>query len=604
MNQKIAKLNYILGQRKTKLIGILCLFFVTSLIDAFGIGLLSPFVNLATNPSALQNSPWLTGVLTSLGLVDNPYFITFTGLGIILIFTLQFFTYIYSQKIILDFVFDEKENLIHLLMKSYLYAPYVFHLQKNTASIVNHIISETRQYTQFMVGLMKGITNGIILAILLILLAITDYRFLLLILATILPTALIYLSFLGKRLKFWGKQATLTNAQIIREVNHSLGGLKDTKIIGSEDYFLTKIDQESHKNSHYSSLSQLAQVIPTVTIRTSLIILIIGLIVIVSFNQQGRITDFSGTLTVFAVASLRLIPAANALIQSYSQVKNFGFSVDVIYHDLKEIAQSHLALEAEKGVVPILRSANEPCSFQTALELKNIAFRYPGADRLAIEDISITIRRGEAIAFIGKSGSGKTTLADIILGLLVIDQGNILVDGQSIYQNLRGWQNRLGYIPQSIFLTDETLEQNIAFGVAPENIDPQRIQEVIRQAQLEELVDNLPRGLKTEVGERGIRLSGGQRQRVGIARALYHERDILVLDEATSALDNETEKLVNEAIKSLSGNKTLIIIAHRLSTVEHCDRVYLFHQGKLMASGAFKEVLRHYEALAQTAETV
>ncbi|MEB3173708.1 MAG: ABC transporter ATP-binding protein [Cyanobacteriota bacterium] len=546
----------------------------------------------------------MADVLKRLGLADNPHLITIIGLGIIIIFVLQFSAYIYSQKKILDFVFDEKKRVIHLLMEAYLYAPYVFHLKKNTASIVNHIVSETRQYIQFMMSLMKGTTNAIILIVLLWLLAATDYRFLFLITATILPTTLFYVGFLGKRLRFWGKQATLSNARMIREVNHALGGLKDTKITSSEKHFLEKIDEEARKNSHYASLAQITQVIPPLTIRTSLILLIIGLISLASFNQEGQITDFSGTLTVFAVASLRLIPAANVIIQSYSQIKNYSFSVEVISHDLKEIQESHRLLELNQGIAFTGETIPRPCSFERTLELKNIAFRYPDSDRLAIDDLSLTFRRGEAIALIGKSGSGKTTLVDIILGLLLIDRGDILVDGQSIYQNLRGWQNRLGYIPQSIFLTDETLEQNIAFGVKPENIDPQRIQQVIRQAQLEELVDNLPRGLKTEVGERGIRLSGGQRQRVGIARALYHERDILVLDEATSALDNETEKLVNEAIKSLSGNKTLIIIAHRLSTVEHCDRLYLLHQGKLMASGPFKEVLRHYEALAQTPETV
>ncbi|MFN5514397.1 MAG: ABC transporter ATP-binding protein [Cyanobacteriota bacterium] len=563
---------------------------------------------MATNPSALQRAPFLADVLKRAGLADNPHLIAIIGLGIIIIFLLQFFAYIYSQKRILDFVFDEKKIVIHLLMNSYLYAPYVFHLKKNTASIINHIISETRQYSQFMVGLMKGITNAIILIILLSLLAATDYRFLLLITATILPTFLFYVGFLGKRLRFWGKQATLSNARMIREINHALGGLKDTKITGTENYFLEKIDQEARKNSHYMSLAQITQVIPTVTIRTSLILLIIGLISLASFNQQSQITDFSGTLTVFAVASLRLIPAANLLIQSYSQIKNFSFSLEVIYHDLKEIEESQLLLKKEQKIAQGFDSTAQALAqafpFEESLELQNIAFRYPGAEGFAINNVSLTLRKGEAIAFIGKSGSGKTTLVDIILGLLMIDQGNILVDGQSVYQNLRGWQNCLGYIPQSIFLTDETLEQNIAFGVPPEKIDTQRIQEVIRQAQLEELMENLPRGVKTEVGERGIRLSGGQRQRVGIARALYHERDILVLDEATSALDNETEKLVNEAIKSLSGNKTLIIIAHRLSTVEHCDRLYLLHQGKLMASGPFKEVLGHYETLGQTPERV
>ncbi len=210
---------------------------------------------------------------------------------------------------------------------------------------------------------------------------------------------------------------------------------------------------------------------------------------------------------------------------------------------------------------------------------------------MAVENVSLKIKKGQSIALIGKSGSGKTTLVDIILGLLEPNQGDILVDGKSVYNNLRSWQNMIGYIPQSIFLIDDTVERNIAFGVPDSAIDPAKINKALQAAQLEELITQLPQGIQTEVGERGVRLSGGQRQRIGIARALYHEREILVLDEATSALDNETEKLVSEAIKSLAGTKTLIIIAHRLSTVEHCDRVYLMDKGHVIKSGSYQEVV-------------
>ncbi|MEM7591327.1 MAG: ATP-binding cassette domain-containing protein, partial [Cyanobacteria bacterium P01_A01_bin.83] len=196
-----------------------------------------------------------------------------------------------------------------------------------------------------------------------------------------------------------------------------------------------------------------------------------------------------------------------------------------------------------------------------------------------------------SIALIGKSGAGKTTLVDVILGLLQPNSGDIRVDGQSIYNNLRSWQNLIGYIPQSIFLIDDTIERNVAFGVPDHMIDRTRVEKAIRTAQLEELVEQMPQGIKTMVGERGLRLSGGQRQRIGIARALYHEREILVLDEATSALDNETEKLVSEAISSLAGTKTLIIIAHRLTTVENCDRIYMMEKGRIVKSGSYQEVV-------------
>ena len=246
--------------------------------------------------------------------------------------------------------------------------------------------------------------------------------------------------------------------------------------------------------------------------------------------------------------------------------------------------------------------------FSEKVELKEVTYSYPGTSKPAIDRLSLTLKKGQSIALIGKSGAGKTTLVDVILGLLRPESGNIIVDGKSIYsninnfdsnswqnligsKNLRSWQNLIGYIPQSIFLIDDTIERNIAFGVPDHLIDNIRVDRAIKAAQLEDLVEQMPEGIKTMVGERGLRLSGGQRQRIGIARALYHEREILVLDEATSALDNETEKLVSEAISSLAGTKTLIIIAHRLTTVAHCDRIYMLENGRIVKSGSYQEVV-------------
>lgn len=223
--------------------------------------------------------------------------------------------------------------------------------------------------------------------------------------------------------------------------------------------------------------------------------------------------------------------------------------------------------------------------------IDRLTYRYPGAESNALTNLSLTLRKGESIALIGKSGAGKTTLVDVLLGLLIPQSGDIKVDGLSIYGGLRSWQDLIGYIPQTIFLTDDTIERNIAFGVPDDQIDPERIAKAVHSAQLSDLVAQLPDGLQTMVGERGTMLSGGQRQRIGIARALYHEREILVLDEATSALDNETESLISEALRELSGQKTMIIIAHRLTTVEHCDRIYDMRKGQIVRSGSYQEVV-------------
>lgn len=607
MLDDFAKLSYILGNRKKKLFFILILFLIVSLVDAFAISLLSPFVVFATNPEALKENPVVATFLERWHVTNDATFILIFGSIVASIFLLQLLAYIYCQRMMLDFVYNERRAAIDALMEVYIYAPYVFHLKKNSASIINHILSETRNYGELIGGLMWGFTNGILVLILLGLLTATDYSFLFLISLAFLPTVLIYVLFLGNRMKIWGQEIAVSSAALVREINHAMGGLKDTKVIGSEAYFLNKIDTYASREARYTSLYSIAQVVPATIIKTSLIILVVGIVCIFSFQDHSRLLSFSGTVTVFAVAALRLIPATNLIIHAYGQLKSCGFSVNIIYQDLQEVRNFHRQLQADKGIyslsAPNQSHPQQPqLEFNHSLSLNHIYFRYPTADVDAIKDVSLTIRKGEAIAFIGRSGSGKTTLVDIILGLLFVDGGSIDVDGQSVYGHLRSWQNLLGYIPQSIFLTDETLEQNIAFGVPAGQIDAVRLERILRQAQLEDLVASLPQGVKTEVGERGVRLSGGQRQRVGIARALYHEREILVLDEATSALDNETEKLVNEAIQSLSGNKTMIIIAHRLSTVQHCHRLYLLEQGQVIATGPFAEIVDLYQSLNAQAE--
>jgi ABC-type multidrug transport system fused ATPase/permease subunit len=354
--------------------------------------------------------------------------------------------------------------------------------------------------------------------------------------------------------------------------------------------------REAQQFSKAESLFQSSQVLPRILIETALIVFImlfISLSIIFFKQNMQEITEVIG---VFAIASMRLIPASSQLLGAINQLKDSNYAVNMLYLDLKEIDKQ--GVNKPKKLNPQISSSvglnkdqNRTMTFGNQIDLDRITYSYDNSSQLAVKDVSLTIKKGQSIALIGKSGAGKTTLADIVLGLLEPKTGDILVDGKSIYNNLRSWQNMIGYIPQSIFLIDDTIERNIAFGVLDQLIDPERMSKAIKAAQLEELIAQLPQGIKTEVGERGVRLSGGQRQRIGIARALYHEREILVLDEATSALDNETEGLISEAIKSLAGTKTLIIIAHRLSTVEHCDRVYLLEKGRLIKSGSYQEVV-------------
>jgi ABC-type multidrug transport system fused ATPase/permease subunit len=294
---------------------------------------------------------------------------------------------------------------------------------------------------------------------------------------------------------------------------------------------------------------------------------------------QGKPLDaLLPTLGLFAAAAFRLMPSVNRILTSLHSLRFSLPVIDTIYNEFRLLGAT---MAPQRG---------ERLSFDSGLALDQVKFRYPAAEALALRGVSLAIQPGTSVGFIGGSGAGKSTLVDIILGLLVPASGSVTIDGVDIQTNLRGWQDQIGYVPQSIFLTDDTLRRNVAFGLPADQIDEAAVLRAIRAAQLEQFVNDLPQGLDTIVGERGVRLSGGQRQRIGIARALYHDPPVLVLDEATSSLDTTTERGVMEAVRALHGKKTLLIVAHRLTTVEHCDRLFRLERGRVVQEGSFAQV--------------
>ncbi|NER98732.1 MAG: ATP-binding cassette domain-containing protein [Symploca sp. SIO1B1] len=596
MLKYFSKVWYILKGSRRSLPWLLLLFVLSSVLEALGIGLIGPFLSLAQQPERIQEIPLFDWVYEQLSLQSSSQFVPILGLIIAVVFCIKSVLYFLSQKYIFQFSFNQKGKLISKLLEVYLSVSYVFYLRKNTASIIKNTIVETNNFTvQCLLPFLKAIANCTVVLVLVLLLAQTDLLLFVMILAIFMPTFLLFYK-LKKQFQKWGKEVSQSNQEIIRVLNHALGSIKDTRVIGCESYFQEQMEQQVKRFAAATTSARSFQKLPRIVIETCLILFLVLFISIYQIFFEQNLQDLISILAVFAVAAIRLIPATSISIQAMGQMQNASYSVDMLYLELKEIEKQectkHLDLEHSSSTgnnSPF--SVNPILTFTNQVELRNVIYRYPGTSEAALDNIYLTIKKGQSIAFIGKSGAGKTTLVDVILGLLEPESGDILVDDVSIYKDIRYWQNLIGYIPQSIFLMDETIERNIAFGVPDHLIDAERMNQAIKAAQLEELVEELPNGIKTSVGERGIRLSGGQRQRIGIARVLYHEREILVLDEATSALDNETEKLVSEAIQSLSGTKTMIIIAHRLTTVEHCDCIYLLEQGRLVKSGTYQEVV-------------
>ena len=602
MLRYISKILYVVTGKKKNLLLMVFVFISVSLLDTVGIGLIGPFMSLATSPEVISQKQWLNSLYIYCGFKSPYQFISAIGICVILIFYVKSYLNFFIQGYIFKFSLNQWGKLVERLLKAYLAADYTFHLQRNTSSILQILLVETGHFSNsILIPILVSISNATVLLFLLGLLAWTSLP------ATIAVLGIILLAFLISNLfkdsmSRWNQEGSAAQNLLIQAINHSMGGIKETKVIGCESYFEKQIAQyaKTYANSMGSVL--VFGNLPRILIEAFLITFLIGFTSISLFSGQEP-QKLISVLSVFAIASIRMLPAASALVGAIATVRSFQYIVDKLYLDLKEAEGEKKAplatvrVHRNDNVAKSLEPSQRALDFSHQITLDQVSYTYPGAANPSVQNISLVVEKGQAIALIGKSGAGKTTLVDIILGLLQPQSGDIEVDGISVYKDLRQWQNLIGYIPQSIFLMDDTAERNIAFGVPDGQINATRLRKAIEAAQLSQLISELPDGLQTKLGERGVRLSGGQRQRIGIARALYHEREILVLDEATAALDNETEQLVNDSIKALSGTKTLIIIAHRLSTVEHCDRIYQMEKGTIVKSGSYEEIVLKRSAI-------
>lgn len=593
----LSKVLYIIGERKIHLIPLLTLFTFASLLESAGIGLIGSFLNLYSHPESFKTIPLLHVINKELGVEDSNKLILYFSLIIAIIFVFKGLIYFLSRIWILKFTYKQNELLMSKLLHTYLAVSYTFYLKRNTASIIKNMIIETQSFVHFcLLPLLNAVANIIITFILLILLAKTDLLLLTTMLAILLPVIILF-QYLGKKFSKWGTILSETYQEMIRIINHGLGGIKETRTIGCESYFEQQMLEQVQMHGKAATLHYGTQLLPRIIIETFLFVFILLFISISQITSTANTQNITSILGVFAVSSIRLIPSASQFIQALAQMRSHTHSINVLYADLKELETQNnekMNVFKESILVNTFNPNNylkSNLNFDKSIEINNITFTYPEITKPAIFNLSLKIDKGESIALIGKSGAGKTTLVDIILGLLIPNEGDIQIDGISIYNNLRAWQNLIGYIPQSISLLDDTIERNIAFGVPDNLIDLEKLYDAIKAAQLTDLIATLADGIKTSVGERGVRLSGGQRQRIGIARALYFGREILVLDEATSALDHETESQVTQAIKSLAGTKTIIIIAHRLTTVEHCNKIYMLEKGGIVKSGSYQEVV-------------
>lgn len=592
-----SKILFILDKKKSYLALLVSLFLITSSLETLGIGLIAPFIAFATDSANIQKNDWSSYVFNFLGFSSDIQFISLFGLVIVGILCMKSFLGFNIQRYIFDFGFRQESELRSRLTHAYLKAPYTFHLSRNTAVSVETIIVGTQAFANgILMPILFCISNLLVIIFLTLLLLKTDVISTAMISVTLLAIVAVLYQFRDK-LEEWGRQGSNANIEMIRIVNHSLGSFKETRVIGCESYFNKQMEEQAKIFKNTVASANAFSLLPRYILEPSIIAFLVAITIMYLLSDRG-LANLTSTLGIFGMTSIRLIPACSNFIQTVGRIKNSNWALDKLYLDFKEIENINKpTLDSQAHSNTYTPQSNEfnahpsPLLFEKNLVLDRIDYRYPSSAETALKDVSLTVPRGYAIGLMGRSGAGKTTLVDIVLGLLHPTGGDITVDGISVLNRWRDWQDLIGYIPQTIFLMDDTIERNVAFGVPEGQIDHQRLENAISAAQLSELMHELPEGIKTIVGEQGVRLSGGQRQRIGIARALYHEREVLVLDEATSALDNETEALVSASIQALSGEKTMIIIAHRLSTLEHCDRIYVMQDGSIVKSGSYKEIV-------------
>jgi len=567
------KLNYIFS-RKDKIILIVLLFAVAmgSFLELLGVSLFSPFVEVITSPAIIQERGYLNYFYQLFGFREETQFIIALAVFIMIVYIVKNIYLAIEKNVIYKFSYNIQRRLSVKLLDSYMKEPYSFHLNKNIAVLQRSLQEDTDLFTKGIIHTLELFAEIAVCSVLGIYLYFVSKSITIIVVGLLLVCVGIFAMISKKYSTRIGLESQAYKGKIYQWMNQALGGIKEIKILNREDYFVQEYESYFKKYVRGLRFNRLLGVMPKYLVEAVSMTGLLSAIIVKMLYGQKDIIDYVPQLAVFAMAAFKLMPAVGKINDHMTCILYSLPSLDLIYEDLKAIDQM---LEEEKN-------EDLEWKFQDKISIKNVKYHYPDSEENVIDGVDFEIKKGQAVAFIGTSGAGKTTMVDIILGLLQPQYGKIKADDIDINKYKRAWQREIGYIPQVIYLSDDTIRNNIAFGIPSNEVDEDAIMEALKKAQLLDFVENLPDGLDTLVGDRGVRLSGGQRQRIGIARALYHNPQVLVLDEATSALDSETEAAVMEAIEKLKGSRTMIIIAHRLTTIQNCDVIYEVGNGDVV----------------------
>lgn len=576
----LKKLNYIFPTKQK--LRFLCLFFLTmisTVLEFAGVSLILPFVNILVNPEAFTGAFWYRWIVNLTGSDSTDSVLLVLCIAMIVIYVVKNAYLLLLINVRVRLVSLNQIRLSSRMIGYFMRKPYTFHLQHNTSEIVRSVTSDVSSLFGMVNNLISLISNAMITVVLIVYLFSVDALLTVILSIAIALCSALYFLLVKKHIRTAGQENRKTYAKMLRSVHQAMGGIKEVKIMGRETYFeecYTKYGTEYvQRNRKYSVLSA----IPSRLIETVCVGGVLGVIAY-KIATGADLTSLVPSLSAFAVACIKLLPCANGINGCINSMSYQTPAVESVYEEIveSEAYARRLAQEAAEREKQHGKMTAKPNS---DIRLEHITFTYPNMEEPVLRDVSLKIQNGTSVGIVGVTGAGKTTLVDIILGLLEPQEGNVYYGDLDIRQDYAQWQKRIGYIPQNIYMTDDTIRNNVALGVYEDEIDDARVWQALEDAQLADFVRGLKDQLDTVIGERGVRISGGQRQRIGIARALYYDPEILFFDEATSSLDSETEKNVMAAINSLSGQKTMIIVAHRLTTIEECDRIFRVEDGRV-----------------------
>jgi len=557
-------------QRKRFYLILFCLF-VGMILEAFGIGIILPVLNIIVSPESLKQYVWLNDFFNSISLINNQQIIIF---ALILLIGVYFFKSLYLvllsyyQNRYVSFISSQISNR---LFKNYLNQDFMFHNERNSSELIKMLQVEISMVTALLLSGVVLITEiAIAIAIISALFFVEPIGTIFIIIFFLVFGSIFYF-FSKNKSSAWGSIRQKEDSKISKLITEGLNGINEVFLLGKERFFHSRLVQYNKTKARISSNQITLGHIPRYYLEFISIVSLVGFILIMIINDKD-LNDIISIGGVFIAATFRVLPSINRIISSLQQIKYYKSSVDIVSRDLN--------LE---GLPIVDKKDQTEIPFQHKLQLDQVSFSYSKSESSIFENLNFELNHGEVVGIIGPSGAGKSTFTNLIVGFLNSFEGDFKVDGKRIDKsNAENWRKQLGYVSQSIYLTDDTIRANIAFGEEPDEIDDLRIEKAIKKAQLYNFIQGLPKKLDSIVGERGAQLSGGQQQRIGIARALYHEPKLFILDEATSALDEETEKEVMKAVEGLKGEMTILIITHRLSTLSCCDKIYKVDQKKLV----------------------